>query len=131
MVFPAFAGDAPKTQITLESADKLFAAGALPETARAYEAFARDFSKDPRAPRAFADATIMKMRLGYLDASGAEEDLRHFENTFVPVNIDIWSGMSFTMIDGFLSRDGQPDATKLLHRTIAVRDQWATVARKE
>ncbi len=131
IVFPAFAEDVPKPPTTLASAEKLLAKGALAEAARAYGEFAHDFSKDPRAPRAFADAAVMNMRLGTLDALGADANLRHFENTFVLANLDIWADMTFTMIDGFTMRENRETTMALLHRTITVVDQFAVDARKK
>ena len=128
---PAFAADDKKPPTTFETAEKLLATGALPEAARAYAAFAHDFPKDPRAPRAFADAVILNSRLGLVDLGTAELDLQHFENTFVPVNIDLWAEMSFSFIDGFTIRQDHQAAMSLLHRTTTILDDFIGNARKK
>lgn len=131
MALPAFAGDAEQASARYEKAAKLVERGALEEAAVAWSQFARDFPKDPRAPRAFADFAILSMRLGHLNAFGAESNLGDFENTFVPVNIDLWAEMAFTMIDGFTDRNESHDALKLLHRTLTITEEWSTAARRK
>jgi len=116
---------------TFDRAEKLLAAGAFPEAARAYAAFAHDFPKDPRAPRAFADAVIMNSRLDRVDLGIAESDLRYFENTFVPMNLDLWAEMSFVLIDGFTTRNNSQAAMSLLHRTTTMLDDFMVQAPKK
>ncbi|HRI72034.1 MAG TPA: hypothetical protein PK156_47705 [Polyangium sp.] len=120
-----------KSPPTKELADKLLDRGALAEASRAYAAFAREFPKDPRAPRAFADAVILNSRLKLVDLDIAQSDSSYFENTFVPMNIEVWSEMSFTLIDGFTLRNDSRAARTLLHRTLAVLDDLVAETRKK
>jgi tetratricopeptide (TPR) repeat protein len=131
IALPASAGGAGQASSSIERAEKLLASGAFDEAAGALEAFARHFPQDPRAPRAFADAAMMNMRLGHLNVFSAESKLSDFENTFVPVNFDLWGEMAFTMIDGFTVRHELENALTLLHRTLTITEAASAEARKK
>lgn len=123
--FAAFARD------VLDDAEKFAATGAFAEASRAYATFAKDAPKDPRAPRAFATAVILNSRLDQVNLDAAYSNMQDFENTFVPVDVDLWADMVFTLVDGFAVRGNGDAARFLLQRAIAARDLMSVEARKK
>lgn len=124
--------DVPKRAETFEDAEKLLARGMLEKAALEYGAFAQNAPLDPRAPWAFVESSNLHMRLGYLDFASAEENLQTFENTFVPVNLELWSDLALTMIDGFANRNDRQTALILARRALTIiEDQSKTALKKK
>lgn len=123
--------DVPKRAGTFEDAEQFLAQGMLEQAALTHAAFGLNNPKDPRAPRAFVQAAKLNVGLGYLDLASAETTLQDFENTFVPVNAELWSEMAFAMVDGFIDRHDRQSALVLLDRIVKRVAEWTKTAQKK
>lgn len=123
--------DGQKPASTLEEGEALLARGMPEKAALVLGAFGLNNPNDPKAPRAFVQAAKLNMGLGYLDFASAETNLRDFENTFAPINADLWSEMAFAMADGFVDRHDNHSALLLLHRAVKLVEEWTKIAQKK